>query len=265
MKKVLIILTMSLLMGISAQAQFTHYGARIGFGAATISDDLLTRSPILGMNVGGYVNYGFENAQSFWADNFYLQLGLNITRRGSNFEQEWIGMKSYREGYYHTWYVEIPVTACWRYELPIAEPGHIINFYAGPAIGVGMFGRLWDRQVTPGNPQTSINYDTYITGSKDSRRAFKSMRRLDASLVLGVGYQRRNITVDLYWEHGFVPLQKESDVLRQLYISQNGGNQTVTTTDEDGTTSNTTLSNRNAYTGTNQAIILCIGYQLPLK
>lgn len=264
MKKTLFILLALALLGTSIQAQFTHKGVRFGLGTASISDDLLTRSPILGANLGGYVNYGFENAQSFWADNFYLQFGFDFTRRGSNFEQEWIGMRSYREGYFHNYYAQLSATACWRWELPVAQADHVVNFYAGPAFGVGLFGRYWDRQVTPGNPQSSVNFDTYVTTDKYQKRAFRHMRRLDASSILGIGYQRRNITIDLFWQHGFVALQKETDVLRDLDITQNGGN-TVTTTDQDGNSTTNHLSNRNAYSGTNQAFILSIGYQLPIK
>lgn len=263
MKKVLIISIVAVLAGFSAQAQFTHKGIRLGLGTASVADDLLTRTPVMGANLGAYVNYGFENAQSFWADNLYLQFGAQFARRGTKFEQVWENMRSYREGYYHNYYLEIPVTAGWRYELPIAQPGHIANFYFGPCFDLGLFGRSWDRHITPGNPQTTINYDTYVTGDKDSRRSFKAMRRIDASLVMGIGYQHNNITIDLFWEHGFVPLMKESDVLRQLAIDQNGGSTEQTITDGDGNNSTITLSNRNAYTGTNQAFILCIGYQLP--
>ena len=75
------------LMGREANAQFSDYGVKLGLGVATISDDLSTKSPILGMNVGGYVNFTFAKSKSVLAEIFYLQTGLNITRRGRSHEQ----------------------------------------------------------------------------------------------------------------------------------------------------------------------------------
>lgn len=259
MKKVLFLIALSAIMASSAMAQLTHKGIRFGLGPSYVNDDQLTSLPVIGANLGVYANYGFENAQSFWADNLYLQFGFNLTRRGTHFEQVLENIRSYRQGTFRNYYAEIPVMACWRYELPTLEPDHYLNFYVGPVLSVGLFGRYHDRCITPGYPQSAMNYDTYLSSNKDDRRSFKNIRRLDCSVQLGVGYKHGNITIDLIWEHGFVPLMREDDVLRQLVISQNGGNTNYT--NPDGSSSN--LSNRNAYCGTNQAFLLCVGYQLP--
>ena len=259
MKKALYLLLAVLLLAANAQAQFTHKGARLGLGAAYVADDFLTSSPILGGNLGVFVNYGFENAQSFWADNLYLQFGLNVTRRGTNFEQVFEAVHSYRSGYFHNYYAEIPVMACWRWELPVLQPDHYLNFYVGPVLNVGLFGIFKDRQVTPGYSNSSWNYDTFLSGDKTDRRAFHHLRRLDASVQLGIGYKHGNYAIDFYWQHGFVPLMREDDVLRSLAITQNGGSNQYT--DSEGNTQH--LDNRNAYTGTNQAFILSVSYILP--
>lgn len=252
MKKYIFAILFVVLSSVAANAQFTHYGVRLGFGPATISDDMLTQSPILGVNLGGYLDYGFTEAHSFFADNLFLRLGLNFTRRGSDFVQEWIPMSSIRTGFYHAWYAQIPIQAAWRYELPLPTAGHIVNFFFGPAVSVGMFGRLWDRWVTPGLPQSTLNYDTYVTTPKDARRVFNTLRRIDVSSTIGIGYQFRNYTVDLIWDHGFIPLKKESDILNELDRQ---------TAQENGTT---VPRERNGYTGTHNAIILSIGYQMPM-
>ncbi|MBQ2508616.1 MAG: PorT family protein [Bacteroidales bacterium] len=256
MKKGIIILSLALTMGFSAFAQFTDWGVRFGLGAATISDDLLTRSPVCAMDLGGYVNYGFENTAAFWADNLYLQLGANIVRRGARFEQVWELQRSYREGFYHLNYFEIPVLAAWKMELPFAEAEHYANLYVGPALGVGFFGRIWDRHVTPGFPQTSVNYDTYESQNRSDKKAFKHMRRFDISSRIGIGYKHNTLTVDLFWEHGFISLMKEQDVLRTLDAQS---------TENNNNNNNNTDNNINPYTGVNNALVLSIGYTLPLK
>ncbi|MBQ9639814.1 MAG: hypothetical protein IJV22_09720 [Bacteroidales bacterium] len=251
MKRIGIPLIIAVLLSFgTAQAQLTHYGARFGLGPSYVGDDLITSSPIVGMDLGAYVNYGFTEAKSFWADNLYLQAGFNIVRRGTNFKQELKLMQSIRTGYFHLWYAQIPILACWRYELPTRVPGNIVNLYVGPSFSVGLFGRLWDRQITPGAPQESINYDTYITEGKDARRAFKHARRLDVALRTGVGYQKGPYRFDLFWEHGFVALMKRDDILnnldKMLYPSVD-------------------IKNRNSYTGSLNSFILSVSYELPIN
>jgi len=260
MKKLIAIVAFALLASTATQAQLVRYGARMGFGGSYVGDDLLTTTPILGFNIGGYVDYMFTEMQNPWADNIYLQSGLNIVRRGTNFQQEFVDMMSIRTGFFHNWYAQIPILAGFKYEIPQLPAENYVSFYLGPTVNVGLFGRYKDRQVTPGMPHTSVNYDTFITGDKDSRRSFKSIRRMDVGVILGVGYQWHNITVDLQLDHGFVALMSKDDVLAPL--------DQASTTDESGTTTTTTTTTntkRNAYTGTNQAITLSIGYQLPIN
>lgn len=262
MKKALYLLIATLLLATSAQAQLTHKGVRFGLGPAYVTDDFLTSSPIMGGTLGVFANYGFENARSFWADNLYLQFGFNFARRGTNFEQVLEDIRSYRHGYQHNYYAEIPVLACWRYELPIAQPNHVVNFYIGPVFSVGMFGRFFDRCVTPGYPQTSMNYDTYLSTDPHDRRSFlfhnTHVRWFDVSSQIGLGYSHQNWGVDLIWQHGFIPLMNETDVLRNLQNSQTG-----TVTGPDGEPVEIKPDNRNAYTGTNQSFILSVSYILP--
>ena len=260
MKKILTLLAFAVLLQIPAKAQFVHYGARIGGGASYVADDLLTHSPIFGFNIGGYVDYMFTEWKNPWSENIYLQFGLNITRRGTNFQQVFVNMQSIRQGFFHNWYAQIPVIAGFKWEIPQLPAGNYVNFFLGPTLNVGLFGKLWDRQVTPGMPQSSNNYDTFITGTKDDRSSFKNLRRLDAGLILGVGYQWHNITVDFYMDHGFVALMKKDDVLASVEQNQNQNN----TTGENNNTT-TTVKDRNAYTGTNHSFMLAVGYQLPIN
>ena len=106
-------------------------------------------------------------------------------------------------------------------------------------------------------PQSSNNYDTYVTGTKDDRNSFKHMRRIDVGLILGVGYQWRNFTFDIYMDHGFIALMKKDDVLAPF--------DQVQSNDPTQPQQNNTPADRNAYTGTNQAFMISIGYQLPIN
>ncbi len=263
MKKLFVFLAFAVILSVSVQAQFVRYGARLGGGVSYVSDDLLTHSSIFGANVGGYVDYMFTEWKNPWAENIYLEFGLNVVRRGTNFEQVWTNMLSVRQGYYHNWYVQVPVFAGFKWEIPQLPAGNYVNFFLGPTFNVGVFGRLWDRKVTPGMPQISNNYDTYLSSNKDDRRSFKHMRRFDVGFVLGVGYQWHNFTFDIFMDHGFIALMKKDDVLSGVVVNQNNG----TDPTGEGTTTTETAEpeNRNAYTGTNQAFMISIGYQLPIN
>ena len=250
MKKLLTLVAFAILLDFGAQAQFVRYGARLGNGVAYVSDDLLTRSPIFGFNLGGYVDYMFLDWKNPWAENIYLQTGLNFTRRGTNYQQVFVNMQSIRQGFIHDWYAQIPILAGFKYEIPQLPAGNFVSIYIGPTVNVGIFGRLWERQVTPGMPQRTSNYDTYITGNKDDRNAFKHQRRVDVGVLFGVGYQWHNFTFDVHLDHGFIAIMKKDDVLNGVLSSD----------DEDATP-----QDRNAYTGINQAIMFSVGYQLPIN
>ena len=267
MKKLFFIVAFAILAHVSSQAQFVHYGGRIGGGVSYVSDDLLTYSPIFGFNIGGYADYMFTEWKNPWSENVYIQVGLNFVRRGTNFQRVWVNdPRSIRQGFYHNWYAQIPIIAGFKYEIPSLPAENFVNFFFGPTFNVGIFGRLWDRQVTPGMPQASSNYDTFVTGSKDDRSSFKNMRRLDAGLVLGIGYQWHNWTFDFYMDHGFVALMKRSDVLAPFDVVPDNGNNNDRNGENGNQGSNNNIDpNRNAYTGTNHAFILAIGYQLPIN
>ncbi len=254
MKRFYIFLLMLLITGGVAQAQLTHYGVRLGLGPSFVSDDLLTKSPILGGDLGGFVNFSLPGKNNAFADNLYFQTGLYLTRRGTRFDQEFVGMRSYREGRNIAYYAQIPVLVSWRWELPLMVADQYLNFYFGPAVNVGLFGDKWDRRVTLGYPQESVNYDTHITGGPDADKIFKHIRRFDVSLKVGFGYQFGNFTYDFYWDHGFVTLQKEADVLNDLE-RENYENGSSAATEEP--------KERNGYTGVNNIFMVSIGYLIP--
>ena len=211
------------LMGIMGAHAQLDLGARASVGLATISDDLSTKSPIFGAGVGGYLNINFTNTESVAGQFLYLQTGLNLNRRGSNFHEvlENENTLSVRDGYYHAYYLQLPVLVGLRLELPIRQPGHIAGIIVGPAVNYGLFGRCKDRMITPGNPSAATNYDYDITGTAKDRAVFNHLERFDVSVIAGFTYEYGPWKAMLYLDHGFMATSTEPDILR--IITQNMG------------------------------------------
>ena len=215
------------LMGImGAQAQFGNYGVKVGVGMATVDDDLSSKSPILGASVGGYINYTFAQSESVLAETFFLQTGLNLTRRGGNFQEvlENGASMMFREGYYHAYYIQLPILACVHYELPIRASGHVVGVFLGPAVSFGLFGRYGDRRITPSVTSTAANYDVNFNGSADDRQVFNHINRLDVSAIIGISYEYKRLSASLYVDHGFLATSEGDDILRIIENNQSGSN-----------------------------------------
>ncbi len=237
MKKILIVLTLVASLSITAQAQFLNFGIRGGAGMAVHLDDLADNSPIMAANLGGFVTFGFTNAQSLLAENFCLQTGLNLIRRGSYFQEVLEGIMSIRQGKYDAWYVQLPILASFRYELPIREPGHYALLSVGPAVSYGIFGTLQDKKITPRLPQSDWNYDVSVP-------AFNVLRPLDVSFLLGVGYEYQDLSVMLHLDYGVTSVSTSPDALN---ISQE------------------TPQIKDVPIGSNFALLLTLGYQFPIR
>ena len=252
MKKILAIGLIGLmaLTGTKARAQFDDYGVKAALGTATLADDLATKSPILGVNVGGYLNFTFKHSPTALSEIFYLQTGLNLVRRGNRFQEvyEHDNTLSFREGYHHAYYIQLPSLAGVHVELPIREPGHIVGFYLGPAVSYGLFGRYADRMITPGYTSRAANYDVNFSGTANDRALFNHISRMDVSAILGVSYEHGNYTFSLFVDHGFIAVSEGTDVLRTIINSLSGG---------------TTTSNiPNIPDGNNNAVMLSVAYKL---
>ena len=237
MKKILILLTLVAALSATSHAQFLNFGVRVGAGLATHVDDLATNSPIVAANLGAFVSYGFTQSQSLLAENFYLQTGLNLVRRGSNFREVLEMAMSIREGYYDGWYAQIPILATFHYELPIREPGHFALLSVGPAVSYGLLGTFYDRKFTRALPQEAWNYEI-------TEPVFNVANRLDVSFLLGIGYEYQDLSVMLQLDHGFLAVAEAPDALKRIM----------------GVDENATVP-----MGNNFALLLTIGYQFPIR
>ncbi len=235
------------LMGLmGAQAQFGDYGVKAGIGLATMNDDLSTKSPVIGASIGGYLNYTFVKSASVLEETFFLQTGLNLTRKGSNFQEvrENGASLMFREGYYHAYYLQLPILACVHYELPIRSSGHVVGLFIGPAVSYGLFGRYGDRKITPGVTSPTANYDVNFNGSKEDRQVFNHLNRLDVSAILGISYEYKHLRASFYIDHGFMATSEGDDILRIL---------------ENGTSNKVNVKIPN---GNNVSYMLSVGYSL---
>lgn len=200
------------------------YGAKAGLGLATMNDDLSTKSPLLGFNVGGYLRFSFLNSESIFADMFYLQTELSLNRRGCHYRNvfERGTDLSIRTGHYNAFYLQLPILAGIRYELPIRSEGHIVGFYLGPAVSYGLFGSYSDRMVHPGSPDRNTNYDLAVDGTPDDLKVFNHLNRLDVSAIIGLSYEWQRFTVTLSVDYGLTATSESDDILRILESREDG-------------------------------------------
>jgi len=243
MKKILVTLTFLVAISCAAQAQLLNYGFKGGMGFGVHVDDLATNRPILAANVGGFVSFGFTNSQSLLGQNLMIQTGLNLIRRGSKFEEVLESVMSIREGSYHAYYLQLPILATIRYELPIREPGHFGLLSVGPAVNYGLFGWADDRKISRGYPQSDWNYKV------EDAPVFDYLDRLDVSFLLGVGYEWQDLSVMLQLDYGFLAVRSEVDVLKTDQESSNYHTSNVLVVPQ----------------GNNFALLLTVGYQFPVR
>jgi len=243
MKKILVTLTLLVTLSFAAQAQFLNFGFRGGAGMGVHVDDLATNRPILAANLGGFVSFGFTNSESFIGQNIMLQTGLNLTRRGSKFEEVLESVMSIREGSYHAYYLQLPILVTYRQELPIREPGHFGFVSVGPAVNYGLFGWANDRKISRGYPQSDWNYKI------ENDPVFDHLNRLDVSFLLGVGYEWQDLSVMLQLDYGFLSVKNEVDVLKTDQESHSYQTSDVLVVPQ----------------GNNFAILLTVGYQFPIR
>lgn len=256
MKKIFVLGLIGLLgfigpMGKKAHAQFDDYGVKFAIGTATLADDLGSKGPILGANVGGYINFTFKHSPTALAEIFYLQTGLNLVRRGNRFEEvyEHDNTLAYREGYHHAYYVQLPILAGVHIELPVREPGHVVGLYLGPAVSFGLFGRYADRMITPGYTSRQANYDVNFSGTSADRALFNHINRLDVSAILGLSYEHGPYTFSLFVDHGFLAVSEGVDVLTTILNNLGGG-------------AISTANVTNIPDGNNNAIMFSVAYKL---
>lgn len=244
MKKFFIVLTLIVATAFSANAQFVDFGFRAGTGLAYHSDDLANNGPVAAFNVGGFVNYGFTSSESMLAEILTIQTGLNLIHRGSTFEEVLEDILSVRQGKYSAWYVQLPILASFRMELPVREPGHFGLLTVGPAVSYGLFGTMDDLIFTHGYPQYDWNHK--ISGSP----VFDYLNRLDVSFQLGVGYEWQDLSIMLHLDYGMTSVCDFEDALKN---------------DAEYGQGNTTAANAIVPMGNNCAFLLTLGYKFPVR
>lgn len=244
MKKILVILTLFVAFATSVQAQFTDFGFRGGIGIASHTDDLANNGPVLGFDMGAFIDFGFTGSQSLLADVLSIQTGVNIVHRGSTYEEVLEQILSVRQGSYSAWYVQVPVLAAFRMELPVREPGHIGLLNIGPAVNFGVMGQKNEIIFTHGYPQEDWNHK--ISGEN----VFNTLERFGVSFLLGVGYEYQDLQVMLHLDYGMTATRYDDDAL--------AGSQT----DPSGAVID---QPKKVPMGNNCALLLTVGYKFPIR
>lgn len=252
MKKIVILglLGLMCLIGNMARAQFGDYGVRFGLGHSTIEDDITTESGLLGVGIGGYINYHFTG--TVFEEFFYLQSGININRRGCSFLDVFENGMTYREGYIHAWYAQIPILVGVHFELPIREVGHTVGFFLGPAFNIGLFGPYSERKITPFVSAPEANYDLRVNGTAADRDVFSHINRFDLSAMLGLTYERGPLTYSVFIDRGLLATSTGVDVLRVLENNLNSSNN-----NNNGQEINVNIPN-----GNNLSYMFAVSYKL---
>lgn len=245
MKKIFILSSLVLLLSLAGRAQFSNFGLQIGGGYSHLSDDIISHKGTFGFNVGAFMTFDFSNCRSVLADRFYLQSGLSLVRRGGQDEAVFVvsdGVQMTRSGTIEAWYLQIPLLASLRLELPTRKPGHYFNAFVGPAFSIGLWGSYMDRSDDSGHASNDVNY----VNSDD--KVFDHIRRYDVSVLAGIGYQYKNWFARIWIDYGFLAIDEGKDILRELENEQTGANKS------------TAIPNANIVT-----YMFGVGYQFPIR
>lgn len=241
-------------LAFAAQGQITRYGVRGGIGVGYIDDDLFFNSPILSADVGGFMNIGFLREKKFWRNNFTLQLGINATRRGSKFYMNFNSILARREGKYQGYYLQLPLLAAWRSELPFdTDMRQYLNFSLGPTFNVGVLGRLQDRMNSIAHASPLVNFNNDYTAASG---LFDHVSRLDLGMQLGIGYELDNYTFDVIWDLGLINLRNVDEMLINLDVVPG---------EKAKDAQATYPHNPTGRTGQLRSFSFCVGYLIPNK
>lgn len=244
MKKIFLLLSFVALMTVAGRAQFTHLGFQIGGGYSHLSDDIVSHGGKFGFNAGAFVTFDFSNARSVLANRFYLEGGLSLVRRGGQDEAVFVvseGVSMTHRGYIEAWYLQIPLLASLRLELPVRKAGQYVTAFVGPAFSVGLFGNYENRSDDTGHASSDVNY------LESDNKVFDHIQRFDVSVLAGVGYQYKNWFARVWIDYGFLAIDEGKDILRELENTQTGSSKS------------TAIPNANIVT-----YMLGVGYQFPI-
>lgn len=244
MKKIILLLSFVALLTVSGRAQFTHFGFQVGGGYSYLADDIVSHGGKFGLNVGAFTTFDFSNARSVLANRFYLESGLYLVRRGGQDEAVFVisdGVSMTHRGSIDAWYLQIPLLASLRLELPVRKAGQYVTAFVGPAFSLGLFGSYEKSSEDTGHANADVNY------RESDNKVFDHIRRYDVSVLAGVGYQYKNWFARVWIDYGFLAIDEGKDILRELENVQTGAS------------NSTAIPNANIV-----SYMLGIGYQIPI-
>ena len=181
-RKVKYLSILVVLFALNANAQKVKFGLRGGVNIATIAkSETNTLKPRLGVNLGGFVDFGIT-------EHFSIQPGLQVTTKGAR------DNGNYR---FRSTYIEIPVYALYNLNL-----GDVKLFGgAGPYFALGVGGQELGTDANGNTYQQTIAWDQA-----------GAWRRPDAGLglILGVEFQPA-VQVGLNYDLGIANIHNPVD------------------------------------------------------
>ena len=178
MKKVLLTLAVVAMFVVSASAQLT-FGARAGLNLANVSGDVEDNSMLIGFQVGAIADYALSDA-------FSVQTGLLLSQKGAKYEMGDETAKATAN------YLEIPIHGVYALDMG----GNTLQLFAGPYIGVGLFGKI----TSDAEGWEDIDME-FVSDAKDVEDA-APVSMLDYGVNFGVGYKMNNIQIQAQYGLG---------------------------------------------------------------
>lgn len=180
MKKVLLTLAVVAMFVVSASAQLT-FGARAGLNLANVSGDVEDNSMLIGFQVGAIADYALSDA-------FSVQTGLLLSQKGAKYEMGDETAKATAN------YLEIPIHGVYALDMG----GNTLQLFAGPYIGVGLFGKI----TSDAEGWEDVDFDFMQDIPADYDGEGYPMSMLDYGVNIGAGYKMNNIQIQAQYGLG---------------------------------------------------------------
>ena len=203
MRKPLIPLILVLLaLPLSAQ-QVMRWGVEAGGGVALMANEHYSCGWLPSGVAAATVDLGFSHDPQM-NQVLSMRTVLTLLVRGGRYGLELPSVEYSRQGLYQGLYLQLPLLAHVKVELPPISPyrNHWLTLSLGPTIGLALSGTLRDEQHCGRYPG-----DTVVNALHNwrGRETYRHARRLDLGAMAAVGYQFDRLSLQAVWETGFRP------------------------------------------------------------
>lgn len=192
------ILAVAILFATTLSAQNISYGIKAGANMSNLSGkELSDKNWKAGGHVGIVMDYEF-------IDNIALQTGLYFFSKGAKYTPFKVDENNKTVINTNMYYLQLPIH--FAYKIPVtASTKFVLN--AGPYLAYGVGGKTNTTVTLLGKSTTTDGVDTFAK-LENGKEKFGGLKRFDAGLGVGVGFEVRNFTIDLGWDFGLVNISQ---------------------------------------------------------